>query len=93
MEAPVNREYLPVADIEITAVRPDRHGYVLEGRGADAADYRLDLHLDIPVDSRTRSILGGMLAQSELRIWRRPSEPLGRLTARRQRRAPRQKPV
>ena len=63
--------YVRVADIEITDVRPEHSSFVLHGRGADRADYRLEVHLDMPVDPRTRAVLGGLLAQSEWRIWRR----------------------
>ena len=90
MDGTQQQDYLPIADIEVTAVRPDPHGFILEGKGADAAEYRLDLHLDIPVDAKTRSIVAGMLAQSEVRVWRRPAQPLG-LLAKRARRAPRPK--
>jgi len=63
--------YVRVADIEVTDVRPEQSGFVLQGRGADRADYRLEMHLDMPVDPRTRAVLGGLLAQSEWRVWRR----------------------
>jgi hypothetical protein len=65
-----------VADLEIEAVtlRPD--GFGLQASGADGAEYLVELHLDMPMDGRTRSILGEMLSQTELRVWRRPREPL-----------------
>lgn len=72
--------YVTVADVEVTAVRPAVSGFVLEGRGRDRADYRLELHLDFPVDARTRRVLGELLAQSEWRISRRAArEPFRRL--------------
>lgn len=75
---PADEGYVKVADIEVDAVRPERSGFVLHGRGADRADYRLEMHLDIPVDKQTKNILGEMLAQSELRVLRRAIAPLRR---------------
>ena len=63
--------FVPVADIEVDAVRPERSGFVLQGRGADRAEYRVEMRLDIPVDQQTQAVLGELLAQSELRIKRR----------------------
>jgi hypothetical protein len=40
------------------------------------------MHLDIPVDRRTQTILGEMLAQSEWRILRRATTPLSRARTR-----------
>ena len=74
-----------VAEIEITKVRPGRTEFVLEGRGPGHTDYRLEMHLDMPVDQRTSTVLGELLAQSEWRIWRSVRQPLRR--ARRQRKA------
>lgn len=67
--------YLKVAEIEVSEVRPDHFGFTLQGRGADRADYRLEWHLDMPIDPRTKSVLGGLLAQSEWRVWRRAVTP------------------
>jgi hypothetical protein len=69
--------FVQVAEVEVDAVQPGRSGFVLDGRGADGADYRLELHLDLPVDHRTQQVLAGLLAQSEWRIARRvtPSAP------------------
>ncbi len=87
MEAPKQGEsgYVAVLDIEIDAVQPGRSGFVLQGRGADRAEYRLEMHMDIPVDQRTQTVLGEMLAQSEWRILRRAVHPLNRPTPRRTR--------
>lgn len=77
--APSNQpgeDYVPVADIEVTAVEPVRSGFRLTGRGQDAADYRLEMHLDVPVDPRTRTVLGELLAQTEWRLWRRAARPI-----------------
>ncbi len=71
-------DYVRVADVEISSVRSERSGFLLEGRGADRADYRLELHLDMPVDERTRAVLSEMLAQSEWRAWRRSPQPFPR---------------
>ena len=64
-------DQVPVADVEISAVMPDRTGFTLEGSGADRADYRIRLDLEVPVDQRTRGILGELLSQSKWRLWRR----------------------
>lgn len=67
--------FVPVAEVEVDAVLPGPSGFVLDGRGADGADYRLELHLDLPVDQRTQRVLAGLLAQSEWRIARRVAPP------------------
>jgi hypothetical protein len=79
--------FVQVAEIEVDAVLPERSGFVLDGRGADGADYRLELHLDVPLDQRTQRVLAGLLTQSEWRVSRRvrPS-PLGQLLRPRARR-------
>jgi hypothetical protein len=43
----------------------------MEGQGADGAHYRLELHLDHPVNRRTQQVLGEILSQSEWRVLRR----------------------
>jgi hypothetical protein len=62
--------------VEISAVRPERTGFALHGTGADRAEYRVDLELEVPVDQRTRSVLAEILSQSRWRIWRRAPQPL-----------------
>ena len=69
-------DYMLIADVEVTSVRPERIGFSLEGRGADRADYRLELELEVPVDQRTRSVLGELLSQSRWRISRKATQPL-----------------
>lgn len=69
-------DYLPVADIEVDAVEQAKGGFRLKGLGADAADYVLDVHFDMPVDTRTKSVLGELLSQSEWRVWRRVRQSL-----------------
>jgi hypothetical protein len=69
-------DFIPVADVEVSAVRPERTGFTLKGTGADRAEYRVDLELEVPVDQRTRSVLGEILSQSRWRIWRRATQPL-----------------
>jgi hypothetical protein len=70
------QEFQPLADIEVDEVRPDRMGFTLTGQGADRAEYRLGVHFDMPLDPRTRSVLGELLSHSELtisrRAWRKP---------------------
>lgn len=80
--------YLPVADVSIETVRSLAHGFALEGRGADGADYRLEMDLELPVDRRTRTVLAELLAQSDWRVARRAPQPLLRRT-RRKAQAPR----
>lgn len=60
-----------VADIPIDAVRATPAGFVLEGRGGDRDDYRLELHFDYPIDAKTRKVLGELMSQAEVRISRR----------------------
>lgn len=63
--------FLPVIDAEIVAVKPEPGGFVLQAEGRDGAEYRFDIHLDVPMDRQTQVVLGEMLAQSECRVWRR----------------------
>ena len=65
-----------LADIEVEVVQPDRNGFTLTGQGADRTEYRLGVHFDMPLDARTRAVLGELLAQSELTISRRSPPPL-----------------
>lgn len=62
-----------VAAIEIDAVAPSERGFTLTGQGGppDRAEYRLDVHFELPLDPRTRSVLGELLSQSDLTISRR----------------------
>jgi hypothetical protein len=80
-------DYVTVADLEIDVVRPVTAGFVLEGRGTDSAEYSLEINLDMPIDRRTRTIVGEILSQSECRLRRRAPK---RLRARR--RAPERTP-
>ncbi len=77
--------FQPLAEIEIDAVAPLPHGFTLTGRGGggspDQVEYRLDVHFDVPLDARTRTVLGELLSQSELRISRRAFARLGRTEA------------
>jgi hypothetical protein len=63
--------YVPVAELEVDAVWPGQTGFVLEGQGNDGSYYRLEMHLDMPVDRRTRAVLAELLSQSEWRVSRR----------------------
>lgn len=74
--------FIPVADIQVDAVRPERSGFVLQGRGVDRADYRVEMRLDFPVDQQTRTVIGEILAQSDLKVMRRVPASLGRSKAR-----------
>ncbi len=69
-------EFLPLAEVEIEQVEATQRGFRLSGTGADLSEYRLEMHLDVPVDQRTRAVLSELLAQTEWRILRRPRSPL-----------------
>jgi hypothetical protein len=64
-------DFQRLAEIEVDLVKPERNGFTLSGQGADRAEYRLEVHFDMPLDGRTRAVLGELLAQSELTISRR----------------------
>lgn len=70
-------DFVAVAELAIEAVRPSAAGFELTGRGRDRAEYRMELHLELPVDRRTQTVLGELLAQSEWRVWRRAPRPRG----------------
>ena len=72
MDAP---EFQRLAEIQVDLVKPERNGFTLSGQGADRAEYRLDVHFDMPLDARTRAVLGELLAQSELSILAPASRP------------------
>ncbi len=67
---------VPVANVEVTAVMPQTSGFRLQGIGADGADYLMEMHLDMPINQRTRAVLGEMLSQSEWVVYRRAQVPL-----------------
>jgi len=60
-----------VALIPVDEVRVVGAGFVLQGRGTDRHDYRLDLRFDVPVDAKTRKVLAELLSEAELRVLRR----------------------
>ena len=68
--------YVPVANVEVTAVMPQSAGFRLQGVGADGADYLMEMHLDMPINQRTRVVLGEMFSQSEWVVYRRAQVPL-----------------
>ena len=70
-----DREFVPVAEVEVDSVRPERHAFVLTGRGTDRADYKLEVTLEMPIDQRTRTVIGEILSQSQWRLWRRATRP------------------
>ena len=81
MAASPDTGFVTVADVAIDALRPSSDGFILQGRGQDAADYELELHLDLPTDERTRAVLGELLVQSAWRVRRRVRTPLRRRAA------------
>ena len=68
-----NPQYQPVAAIEVDAVLPAERGFTLTGQGVapDRALYRLDLRFELPLDARTRTVLGELLSQSGITLSRR----------------------
>ena len=64
---------LPITTIEIDAVTPSSQGFTLmgQGTGSDRAQYRLDINFDLPLDLRTRTVLGELLSQSDITMYRR----------------------
>jgi hypothetical protein len=60
-----------VADIPIEEVRTAVATVVLQGHGTDRQEYRLELHFDIPVDAKTRKVLGELMSQADVRLSRR----------------------
>jgi len=86
-EKDTGNDFLPVSDIEVNAVRPERSGFVLVGRGADRAEYRIEMRLGYPVDQNTQAVLGEILAQSEFKVFRRAPTSLRRAAALRHRRS------
>ena len=64
-------DFVLMVDLEVDAVRPGSAEFTLDGRGADGADYRLEMRLEMPMDVRTRRVLGELLAQSDFRLYRR----------------------
>ena len=79
-------EFQPLAEIAVDVVVPERQGFTLMGQGRDQVEYRLDVHFGMPLDARTRTVLGELLSQAELSISRRaPSALASPLRARRDR--------
>ncbi len=68
--------YVSVANLEVMAVSPKVEGFRLQGLGADGADYLMEMHLDMPIDRQTRSVMSELLSQSEWQVFRRVREPL-----------------
>jgi hypothetical protein len=81
-------DYQPLADIEIDEVRPEPRGFLLTGQGADHAEYRVGIRFGMPLDARTRAVLGELLSQAEVTVARRTSA----LALRRLRRDPARQP-
>src|SRR6266516_6685508 len=59
-------EYEPLAEIEVDAASPSHQGFTLTGEGVDHAEYQLDLRFEMPLDPRTRAVLGELLSHSDL---------------------------
>jgi hypothetical protein len=63
-------ESLPLTKIEIEAVLPELRGFALRGRGQDRVEYRVDLQFELPLDARTRVVLGELLTQATVAVSR-----------------------
>jgi len=74
-QTPARAGFEPVATIEVESVTPSQGGFTLTGLGSDRAAYRLDMHFDLPLDPRTRTVLGELLSQSDLTVYRRDTPP------------------
>jgi hypothetical protein len=76
MAEPAAQDFDLVADVPIEEVRPIPDGFVLQGHGRDREGYRLEMHLDWPVDARTRRVLSEILSQAEVKVlrWRSPRD-------------------
>jgi hypothetical protein len=74
-------EYEPFAEIEVDQVKPERQGFMLTGQGPDLAEYQLDLRFEMPLDPRTRTVLGELLSHSDLIISRRAAHHAPRTLA------------
>ena len=80
-------DYQRIAEIEVDEVEPERQGFTLTGEGADRAQYLLDLRFEMPLDPRTRAVLGELLSHSGLTISRRAAGDLAGPTRGRRERA------
>ncbi len=79
-------EFQTLAHVEVDLVKPEHQGFTLTGQGPDHAEYRLAVHFEMPLDPKTRSVLGELLSHSELTISRRvPGSLIQALRARRDR--------
>src|SRR2546421_13028485 len=56
-------QYEPLAQIEVDAAKPEPQGFTLTGQGPDHAEYQLDLRFEMPLDSRTRTVLGELRSE------------------------------
>ena len=81
-------QYEPLAEIEVDAARPEPQGFMLTGQGPDHVEYQLDLRFEMPLDSRTRSVLGELLSHSDVIISRRAPGGLVAEIRQRRNRAP-----
>lgn len=56
--------------IAVEEVRPELHGFVLTGQGDDRNAYRVDIQFELPLDGRTRVVLGELLTQATVAVSR-----------------------
>jgi hypothetical protein len=67
-----------VTKIAVDDVRPDTHGFMLRGQGDDRGEYRIDIQFELPLDARTRVVLGELLTQATVTVSRTEPERAGR---------------
>ena len=69
-------DFVTVANVQVDSVTPHPSGFLVMASGEDYAEYRLDMHVGLPLDSRTQAVVGEILSQSEWRLSRRTRQPL-----------------
>jgi hypothetical protein len=64
-------EFQSLAEFAVDEVSPDQRGLTLTGRAADGCEYRVGLRFELPIDARTRAVMGELLTQAAVAIARR----------------------
>jgi hypothetical protein len=68
METPT---YQRLADIAVETVQLEPRGFTLHGTGPGETDYQVEVRFEMPLDGRTRAVLGELLSQAEITISRK----------------------
>ena len=62
--------------IAVDEVRPEAHGFVLSGQGDDRVAYQVNIQFELPLDAKTRAVLGELLTQATVAVSPvRPAAP------------------